>query len=156
MNLHQTDKLQLDIFFNIELQPQILCLFWCWKIFFIIFERLLNWIYIQLRETQRASSSNVVLSSPCNSPKGSLDRFTEGPRERERNSQELNNLRGHKKRLEEILGVAQEAERKRLEEIRQLKEVHETEMKDVKKIAKTEILKLVSSKIWGLGLSLAF
>merc|ERR1711915_283324 len=36
-----------------------------------------------------------------------------------------------------------EAERKRLEEIRQLKEVHETEMKDVKKIAKTEILKLM-------------
>jgi len=97
----------------------------------------------QLRETQRASSSYVVLSSPCNSPKGSHDRFTEGPRERERNSQELNNLRGHKKRLEEILGVAQEAERKRLEEIRQLKEVHETEMKDVKKIAKTEILKLM-------------
>jgi len=109
----------------------------------------------QLRETQRASA----VMSPCVSPKGSLDRFQprepdhaaggqghhpdRAPHPPDKHSQELAVLRAHKKKLEEIIQVAHESDRKRLEEIRQLKETHEIQLKDIKKISKTEILKLM-------------
>merc|ERR1712013_346138 len=94
----------------------------------------------QLRETQRASA----VMSPCVSPKGSLDRFQSrdhdhgaggqghqpdrGLHPPDKHSQELAVLRAHKKKLEEI---------------RQLKETHENQLKDIKKVSKTEILKLM-------------
>jgi len=109
----------------------------------------------QLRETQRASA----VMSPCVSPKGSLDRFQardhdhgaggqghqpdRAPHPPDKHSQELAVLRAHKKKLEEIIQVAHESDRKRLEEIRQLKETHENQLKDIKKVSKTEILKLM-------------
>jgi len=109
----------------------------------------------QLRETQRASA----VMSPCISPKGSLDRFQprdpdhaaggqshqpdRAPHPPDKHSQELAVLRAHKKKLEEIIQVAHESDRKRLEEIRQMKEIHETQLKDIRKISKTEILKLM-------------
>jgi len=109
----------------------------------------------QLRETQRASA----VMSPCVSPKGSLDRFQpresdhaaggqghqpdRAPHPPDKHTQELAVLRAHKKKLEEIIQVAHESDRKRLEEIRQLKETHEIQLKDIKKISKTEILKLM-------------
>eukprot|EP00092_Neocalanus_flemingeri_P060393 GFUD01072374.1.p1 GENE.GFUD01072374.1~~GFUD01072374.1.p1 ORF type:complete len:2138 (-),score=539.44 GFUD01072374.1:426-6839(-) len=109
----------------------------------------------QLRETQRASA--VV--SPCTSPKGSLDRFhhrdpenvasgqvqppDRAPRPPDKHSQELGVLRTHKKKLEEIIQVAHESDRKKLEEMRQMKETQDAELKEIKKIAKTEILKLM-------------
>ena len=65
------------------------------------------------------------------------------PRPPDKQSQELAVLRAHKKKLEEIIQVAHESDRKKLEEIRQMKENQEAELKDIKKIAKTEILKLV-------------
>ena len=99
--------------------------------------------------------------SPCTSPKGSLDRFQprdldqyhvaggqvhhpdRAPRPPDKQSQELAVLRAHKKKLEEIILLTHESDRKKLEEIRQMKETHETDLKDVRKISKTEILKLV-------------
>jgi len=109
----------------------------------------------QLRDTQRASA--VV--SPCTSPKGSLDRFQprdfdhvaggqvhhpdRAPRPPDKQSQELAVLRAHKKKLEEIILLTHESDRKKLEEIRQMKETHETDLKDVRKITKTDILKLM-------------
>jgi len=109
----------------------------------------------QLRETQRASA----VMSPCISPKGSLDRFQhrdpdQGPGGQphqpdralhppDKHSQELTVLRAHKKKLEEIITVAQESDRKRLEDMRQMKETQETHLRDIKKISKTEILKLM-------------
>ena len=101
--------------------------------------------------------------SPCVSPKGSLDRFQardhdhgaggqghqpdRAPHPPDKHSQELVVLRAHKKKLEEIIQVAHESDRKRLEEIRQLKETHENQLKDIKKVSKTEILKLVRNFI---------
>merc|ERR1711872_378364 len=110
-------------------------------------------------ETQRASA----VMSPCISPKGSLDRFQprdpdhaaggqshqpdRAPHPPDKYSRELAVLRAHKKKLEEIIQVAHESDRKRLEEIRQMKEIHEAQLKDIRKISKTEILKLVRNLI---------
>jgi len=109
----------------------------------------------QLRDTQRVS----VVGSPVNSPKGSLDRFhhrdpdyvagghnqppDRAPRPPDKHSQELSVLRAHKRKLEEIIQVAHESDRKKIEEMRQMKETQETELRNVKKIAKTEMLKLM-------------
>merc|ERR1719210_1855304 len=42
-----------------------------------------------------------------------------------------------------MIQVAQDSERRKLEEMRQMKEMQDAELKDVKRMAKTEILKLI-------------